>query len=59
MDEQSVEISMVVTRIVLQGADCERLLGILKYIRAGLELDAQQRHWAGAILDELKEESWR
>ena len=59
MGEQSAEISIVVTRIVLQGEDCARLLGILKYIRAGLELDARQRHWAGAILDELKEESWR
>lgn len=57
--EQMAEVSITVNRIVLHGEDAERLVGILKYIRAGLDLDARQTNWARAILEELKEESWR
>lgn len=57
--DQMAEVSITVNRIVLHGEDAERLIGILKYIRAGLGFDARQTNWARAILDELKEESWR
>lgn len=57
--EQMAEVRITINRIVLHGEDAERLVGILKYIRAGLDLDPQQTNWARAILDELKEDSWR
>jgi len=57
--EQPVEINITINRIVLQGEDPERLVRLLVAVREGYALDSSQKQWARALLEELKEESWR
>ena len=57
--EQPVEIAISINRIVLQGEDPGRLVRLLVAVREGYALDSSQKHWARALLEELKEASWR